>query len=169
MRSNLFKTFAILIAGIMIYGCAKESYVNINDRVQHDDFFYSVTDLVKSPIMSDGTETIKPKGVFYIVHLKIDNQSKSVTHKWDNDIAYVEDGTGKKYENDLQAQKLYYKANSLAYKDEYSVDAGSSAKTVFIFDVPSGVNDACLRFKGSFLMGDLLDGGKFTKTRVKLF
>src|SRR4030095_2926085 len=169
MNKILIKIAFITFSTILFLSCADERIAGLNEKIRHDDFLYSITDITKGSLIKDGSGIFKAKGNFYIVKLKIINEAKRVEHKWDNKAVYVVDAAGKEYENDTEAQKIYYKSNMMEYKDQYNISASSTGETTYIFDLPKDVKEPYLKFRGNFLMGDFFDGGKFTKTKVKMF
>ncbi len=76
---------------------------------------------------------------------------------------------GKVYENNTEMQKILNSMTSFGFKDSYITKAGTSETTQFIFDIPLTVKKPYLKYRGDFLMGDMLDGNQFKNLRVKLF
>jgi hypothetical protein len=158
------KSYALLIM-VFLAACSNSDVsIGTNEAVQHDDFFYTVTHVEKAERIGD----IKPKGQFYLVHFQVNNAAKRVNYPWDNNVAFVEDEHGNVYENSLDAQKILNKQQSFGWKQHYLTAFGSSQNTIFVFDVPASAQPS-LRYRGDFLMGDLFDGNRFSKTKVRLF
>ena len=167
--NKLNRIIFLFLPAILFWSCAGERTAALNEKIRHDDFLYSITDVTKGSLIREGSDIFKAKGNFYIVRLKVTNEAKRVEHEWNNTAIYIVDANGKEYENDVEAQKVYYKSNMMGYKDEYVIPAGSSGETTFIFDLPVDIKEPYVKFRGEFLMGDLFDRGKFTKTKIKLF
>jgi hypothetical protein len=109
------------------------------------------------------------EGNFYAVNFKVINNAIRIDHPWNNSIAYIIDEKGEIYEN---KQALQEKLNSLSpfgFKKEYITPAQSIGTTVFVFEVPVNVKFPYLMVRGETLMGDVFNGSKFEKTKVKLF
>ncbi|HEY3251841.1 MAG TPA: hypothetical protein VGK25_12085 [Ignavibacteria bacterium] len=158
-----------IFLAILFGSCASERTGAINEKIRHDDFMYTVTDITKGSLIKEGSNIFKARGNFYIIKLKVTNEAKRVEHKWNNNTIYIVDANGKEYENDSEVQKVYYRTNFLEYKDEYVIPHGISGETIFIFDLPVDIKEPYLKFRGEFLMGDLFDRGQFTKTKIKIF
>ena len=139
--------------------------LGVGDKVQHDDFFYTVEKVSTSNTIGDKKAT----GMFYIVTFKVQNDAKKVDHEWKNDVAYVIDENGKVYENNTEMQKILNLMTSFGFKNSYITKAGTSETTQFIFDIPLTVKQPYLKYKGDFLMGDMFDGNQFKNSRIKLF
>jgi hypothetical protein len=113
--------------------------------------------------------TKKANGTFYVVMFKVQNDAKKVEHEWDNSVVYVVDENGKEYENNVELQKEFSRINYEQYKEKHVTAAGTSDSTVMVFDIPLNVKQPYVKFRGSFLMGDLFDGNQFKNSRIKLF
>lgn len=165
MKTKLI-LFSILTAAFIFSACSSnEKTLGVGDKVQHDDFFYSVEKVATSNTISNKVTG----GMYYIVTFKVQNDAKRVDHEWNNNVAFVTDENGKIYENSNDLQKFLNSLNSFGYKDTYVTKAGTTESTTFIFDVPAGVKQPYLKFRGDFLMGDLFDGNQFKNSRIKLF
>jgi hypothetical protein len=160
--------FLTLIAAIilLVSSCSNEpKTVNIGDKVQHDDFFYSVQKVMKTPDFVGK----KSSGTFYVVMFKVQNDAKRVEHPWDRNVVYLVDENGKEYESNIELEKEFSRINYEQFKDKYVTAAGSSDSTVLVFDIPNTVKEPYIKFRGDFLMGDMFDGNQFKNSRVKLF
>jgi len=169
MTNKIILAGVILLSltfSLMFSSCSSdEKTIGLKEKLQHDDFFYSVLD-VETATMIEGKQAM---GTFYIVKFKVQNDAKRVTHEWKNNVAYITDGKGREFENNNDLQKLLNSAQPFGYKDTYNTNAGTSETTLFIFDVPNDVKEPFLRYRGEYLMGDMFDGNQFKNTKVKLF
>jgi hypothetical protein len=163
----------LLVAGlILITSCSqgkKEYVIGIGERIHHDDFEYSVSDVIISRFLKNGRDTLYAKGMFYMVKFKVENNAKRVNHEWDNTIAYITDERAGTFQNDPAIQKFYEKSKPFGLKEKYITPAGSADSTYIAFDLPFNVTMPYLKVKGDILMGDFFDGALFRRVRIKLF
>jgi hypothetical protein len=144
-------------------------FIPVGERIHHDDFEYSVTNYKISRFLRKGADTLKAQGMFYLVCFRVDNRALRVGHKWDNNIAFVADGKGGRYENVTGVQLFLNKVSPFSYREQYNTAAGSSDSTMLAFDIPFTVTRPFLMVKGETLMGDIFDRNKFRRTAIKLF
>ena len=163
----------LLVAGCLTFiSCnsnKREYVVGIGERIHHDDFEYSVSDIVISRFLRNGTDTLHARGIFYLVNFKVENNAKRVSHEWDNSIAYLVDERSGTFQNDPEIQKFYEKSKPFGLKEKYVTPAGSADSTYLAFDLPFSVTMPYLKVKGDILMGDVFDGALFRRIRIKLF
>jgi hypothetical protein len=165
MKTKIYLTI-MMAAILLISSCSgDEKILGIGDKVQHDDFFYSIEKVITSNTIGEKMTG----GVYYIVTFKVQNDAKRVQHDWKNDAAFVTDENGKVYENNIEIQKLLDSKIPFGFKESYSTKAGTSETTQFIFDIPLTVKQPYLKFRGDFLMGDMFDGNQFKNSKIKLF
>jgi hypothetical protein len=156
----------VALSAAILSGCSgPERVVGIRQTIHHDDFEYSV----------QGVETMDrigdcwPAGRFYVVTFQVENRARVVDHRWGNDIAYLVDEHGRRYENDRSAQTALDRQEPFELKDWYMTGPGVTEQTRLVFDVPRSVREPYLKVRGWLLMGDVVDGDQFRRTRVKLF
>ncbi|MGD0342352.1 MAG: hypothetical protein ABSA76_11680 [Bacteroidales bacterium] len=145
------------------------NFIEVGERIHHDDFEYSVTNYTVSRFLKNGTDTLKANGMFYVVTFRVENRAGRVGHNWDNTIGYIIDEKGIKYENLPQVQQFLEKSHSFGYREKYNTPAGSSDSTFLAFDLPFTVTRPFLMVRGETLMGDVFDRGKFRKMMIRLF
>lgn len=162
---------SLAIAGIalLLSSCAQEKVIGINERIHHDDFEYRVTQFTVTDSIGSGERQKRASGHFYVVTFEVENRAKRVGHDWDNSIAYVVDGQGRRYENLSEMQSLLNTVLPFNYLSQHHTPAGVTESTQFVFDLPGNVAHPYLMVRGSLLMGDMFDGEAFAKTKVKLF
>lgn len=164
MKNILLVIFSFLI--LLIPGCSgEEKVLNVGDKLQHDDFFYSVQKVMKTPDFVGK----KADGTFYVVMFKVQNDAKRTEHEWNRNVLFVVDENGKEYENNAELQKEYSRINYEEYRDSYKTPAGSSDSAVVVFELPNSVKQPFIKYRGDFLMGDLFTGNAFKNSKVKLF
>ncbi|HMT11580.1 MAG TPA: hypothetical protein PKA39_08155 [Ignavibacteria bacterium] len=164
MKNTLFVTLGFLT--LLIPGCSgQEKVLNVGDKLQHDDFFYSVQKVMKTGDFVGK----KTDGIFYVVMFKVQNDAKRTEHDWNRNVLFVVDENGKEYENKADLQKEYSRINYEEYKESYKTAAGTSDSTVVVFELPKSVKQPYIKYRGDFLMGDLFSGNAFKNSKVKLF
>lgn len=147
----------------------KEYVIGVGERIHHDDFEYSVTDIIITRFLKNGTDTLHAKGMFYLVEFKVENNAKRVNHVWNNSIAYIVDEKAGSFENVPAVQKYYENYKPFGLKDKYITPSGSADSTYLAFDLPFTVTMPYLKVKGNTLMGDVFDGAQFRRVRIKLY
>ncbi|MBL8017490.1 MAG: hypothetical protein JNK43_09485, partial [Ignavibacteria bacterium] len=99
---NILIVFGFMI--LLLQGCSREEKVlNIGDKLQHDDFFYSVQKVMKTPDFVGK----KADGTYYVIMFKVQNDAKRTEHEWNRNVLYVVDENGREYENKAELQKEY--------------------------------------------------------------
>ena len=157
---------AYLVFALIFMSCSqKENIIGLKEKIQHDDFEYSVQNVEKTERIGN----IESKGMFYLVTFRVENDAKRVEHKWDNNIAYVTDKNETIYKNIYDLQINLKKVRDFSLKERYITYAGQNEETILVFDTPNDVKEPYLKVNGEFLMGDLFDGSQFKNTKVKLF
>jgi hypothetical protein len=166
------KTNALLISLIILAGCNSNKQGNIigfRQNIHHDDFEYSVSDYSVTKLLTDSDDTLRARGIFYVVSFKVENKAMRVGHRWNNSIAYITDNSGNLYENDQDAQRFYAKSHPFMLNDTYNTCAGTSDSTILVFDLPVDIREPYLKVRGEIMMGDIFDRGRFRKLKVRLF
>ena len=147
----------------------EENIIGLNEYIHHDDFEYSVTAFTRSKQIISVEDTLITKNIFYQVHFKVVNKALRVSHKWDNTIAVIVDENGNKYENNIEMQNALNKAFHFGFRDIYNTPNGTSDTTILVFEIPRDIYKPFLMVRGGTLMGDVFDGGKFRKIKIRLF
>ena len=155
---------SFLMAGLT--GCAEEEpLLRLGESIRHDDFLYTV--LGAQPVPRIGERTAR--GQFLVVHFEVTNRAGRVSHQWTNDIAYLVDTRGRRYENDPALQQALDRWRPFGWAATYLTRAETSQTTMLVFDVPpDAARPLDLMVRGELLMGDVLDGVRFRRTRVRL-
>ena len=160
------KQILLILFTVLICACSgEERVIGLKENIHHDDFEYSVQEFRRTDMIGN----VKAKGLFYIINFRVENRAKRVSHNWDNSTAYLVDKSGKEYENIPEQQRNLTATERFILKDKYDTPAGKTESTMLVFEIPADVKEIYLKVRGEFLMGDLFDGNKFTKTKVKLF
>jgi hypothetical protein len=157
----------VLTASLLFSACtqADDQEIGLNVSTQHDDFFYTA----QSVSIQDSIGSMKPKGRFWIVTFRVDNQAKRVQHEWTNRTAFVTDASGQVYENQTNDQQLLNQRQPFGWKQAYVTPARRTDSTRLVFDLPATLQQSYLHYRGAFLMGDAFDRKQFEHTRVRLF
>jgi hypothetical protein len=143
--------------------------IGVGERIHHDDFEYSVSNYMVTRFLKNGTDTLKAKGMFYLVTFRVENRAMRVGHNWDNSIGYIVDGAGGKYGNLPQVQQFFEKSHPFGYRENYNTPAGASDSAYLAFALPFTVTRPFFMVRGETLMGDMLERGKFRRTMIRLF
>ena len=150
---------------MFLAGCAREKTIGLKQNIHHDDFEYSAQAVERVGQIGDK----KARGLFYIVTFQVENHAKRVGHAWSNDIAYCVDADAGQYENEGEAQRELERVKPFGCQDKYLTGAGDVQTTRLVYDLPNDVKEPCLMVRGEFMMGDLLDGNQYKKTKIRLF
>lgn len=173
MEISFLKVVLITISfGIASISCSsdkKGETIGLNQNIHHDDFEYSVTSFSKTPEIISVQDTIKASEIFYLVHFKVVNNALRVGHTWDNSIAYIIDENGNRYENLKDRQQVLNNSLPFGLKENYNTPHGSVDTTILVFELPADIMEPCLMVSGGTLMGDVFDGGRFRRVKIKLF
>jgi hypothetical protein len=155
---------SFLVTGL--HGCAEEEPIlRVGESIRHDDFLYTV--LAAQPVPRIGDRVAR--GQFLVVNFEVTNRAGRVSHQWANDIAYLVDARGRRYENDPDLQQALDRWRPFGWSASYLTRAEASQSTMLVFDVPAEApRPLDIKVRGELLMGDVLDGVRFRRTRVRL-
>jgi hypothetical protein len=155
----MYKTLTAAIALIVIAMLALRfgahagttKIVPVGQAVRQDDFLYTVTHVVAKRT---------PSSTVYAVTIRVDNQALRVDYHWSDEIAFVEDAAGRKFQA---------RADSA---DEVSADPivppGGSADFTLDFELPKDARAPMLRYWNGILMGDIFDGAAYAHAAIPL-
>ncbi len=119
--------------------------VAIGQRIQHDDFFFTVQHVTAVP---------GPAGTRYTVSILVENQAKRVPYTWRDGITVIRDADGKTY--------------APVSSGTFTLDAGESRTARVAFLLPANVRGPALRFWDGIFMGDALNGVRYAHEEVAL-
>ena len=157
------RVLSFLVGGVT--GCGADPIIPVGASIAHDDFLYTARE-VQTPTHI-GTRTTS--GRFYVVRFEVANRAARVSHVWGNRIAYMVDAQGRRYENEVALQRELERQHPFGWAAEYVTGAGSARETLLVFEVPTDAGlPLDLMVRGHLLMGDVLDGVRFRRTRVRL-
>ncbi len=162
----------LMLMSALIISCSKEKtdiIIGLNEPIQHDDFQYSATGFSIRKQIGENQSALVAAGNYYIVSFHVRNDAKRVNHPWDNTVAYIMDDAGKTYDNIPEAQKNLNMIDPFGWKQKYVTAYQSSDSTRFVFDLPKHPSKPCLMVRGQTLMGDFFDGGRFKRTKIRLY
>ena len=123
--------------------------VALGTPIRQDDFTYTVVHAAKAQTLVVNGRSIRARGSFYIVTVRLDNNAVRVPFEWRDDIAQLVDAHGNKYRVDTNAL-----GSAPAYERERSVPAGQNASFMLVFDVPKTIEQPLLVFDNGIMMGD---------------
>jgi hypothetical protein len=141
------------------------SFVSLGTPVRQDDFVYVVTGVGRAPEISNGAATARATGIFYIVTIRVDNDAKRVSFRWDERIPHIVDGQGRRYDKSADGQA----ALNAATKPHYTIAPGQSASFQAVFDLPVTIEKPSLAFDNGILMGDIFDMAAYRRIGVMLY
>jgi hypothetical protein len=155
---------SFLVAGLT--GCRDDDPIlGVGEPIRHDDFSYTV--LGARPLPRIGAR--QARGQYLVVHFEVANRAGRVSHAWSNGIAYLVDARGHRYENDVALQQALDQQAAFGWAPGYLTRAETSEATMLVFDVPpEAVRPLDIMVRGELLLGDVLDGVRFRRTRVRL-
>src|ERR1022692_3223921 len=131
---------AVLAIGIAYLRSVPVDVISIGTPVRQDDFTYTVTRVVKEQ---------KSENVSYVVTIRVDNEAKRVDYHWSDDIAFVTDASGRRYQAIAPSPS--------AAADRTPIPPGESATYDLTFDLPADAKHPMLRYWNGILMGDVFD------------
>lgn len=153
--------FSFLVGGLS--GCGDDALLAVGEPIRHDDFLYTV--LAAQPVDAIGGRP----GQFVVVHFAVANRALRVSHRWTNNIAYVVDAAGHRHENDETLQRQLDGLHPFGWAAEYVTPPGAKRSTMLVFELSSEARKPLdLMVRGELLMGDVLDGARFRRARVRL-
>jgi hypothetical protein len=157
-------TLSFLVAGAT--GCSEDDPIlRMGEAIHHDDFGYTVRGAL--PLPHIGARQARSR--FPVVHFEVRNDARRVAHPWSNSIAYLVDAHGHRYENDEALQQTLNQLRPFGWAAGYLTRAGTTDTTMLVFDVPPDVpRPLDLMVRGEVLMGDVFDGMRFRRARVRL-
>lgn len=155
---------SLLVTGLS--GCAEdEPVLRLGESIRHDDFLYTVLAAQPVPRIADRSA----RGHYLVVHFEVTNRAGRVSHEWTNDIAFLVDARGRRYENDPELQQALDRSRPFGWSATYLTRPEASQTTMLVFDVPAEApRPLDLMVRGELLMGDVLDGVRFRRARVRL-
>lgn len=145
----------VAVYAILYSGPGTRRYVPMGTPIRQDDFTYTVTGAQKA--LSLGGR--HANGVYYIVHVRLDNHALRVPFRWERSIVQIIDAHGARYES---------VPLTLSNAESKLVEAGSSATFPVVFDVPPDINKPAVTFNNGILMGDALDFVAYRRVAVSL-
>ena len=155
--------FSFMVAGLT--GCADEPLLAVGEPIRHDDFLYTVLGAQRV----DAIGHRAGRGQFLVVHFAVANRARRVSHRWTNRIAYLVDAAGHRHENDDSLQQQLDGLHPFGWAGEYVTAPGAQRSTMLVFELPADVAVPLdLMVRGELLMGDVLDGARFRRARVRL-
>ncbi|MEK6300434.1 MAG: DUF4352 domain-containing protein [Acidobacteriota bacterium] len=166
-------TLAILAAiglsllALLVLVNKRDETVSLNYEIQYDDFAFSVQSVRQANEVGRAGATVKPRGDFYIVTLKISNHAKRVDYHYKRDCAVLIDQNGREYRHSSEGQSADEETLSPAELCSAPIPAGQSCETQVVFDVPTGVQVSQLRITFGAL-ADIFDPVFSGRKRIAL-
>jgi hypothetical protein len=117
--------------------------------VHHDDFVF----VLDGVILRHGLNT-----KIVEIPLRIENHAKVVSYHWTSTTAYLVDADGHRYESD-----------QLKSTATTTIPAGQSTHVKVVYNVAYYSPDLRLAFWDGIMMGDVFDGLRYARLRLRLF
>jgi hypothetical protein len=143
----------------------RDQTVGLNQEIFYDDFAFSVLGVRKAESLGTGDDESIPKGVYYIVTLKVANNAKRVDYKPGRASAVLIDNRRREFPVSAAGQAALRSVGGPRCPE--SIPAGASCVTEVVFDVPRDAQVSQLRVSGG-LVGDILDVVFYGKKRIDL-
>ena len=154
---------SFIVAGLT--GCGDDPLLSPGEPIRHDDFLYTV--LAAQRVDAIGGRAAR--GQFVVVNFAVTNRALRVPHRWTNQIAYLVDAGGHRHENDDSLQQQLDGLHPFGWASDYVTAPGAQRSTMLVFEVPGDApRPLDLMVRGELLMGDVLDGARFRRARVRL-
>jgi hypothetical protein len=133
-----------------------EELVGLNQPVRYDDFAFSVLGARREKAVGEGRYQRVASGVYVIVRMKIDNQAKRVSYRFQKGAPVVLDDQGAEYQVDPDAQAALDGQRNPVLTWPVTIPAGQAFEVDLVFDVPQDRRDLRLRM-GQGRVGVFLD------------
>jgi hypothetical protein len=157
---------AIALAFAGLYTFSKpQHFVALGTPIQQDDFIYVVTGVGRSPTIGSGSDTAQAHGMFYVVTIRVDNDAKRVSFKWDERIPHIVDAAGDRFDKSPDGQA----ALDAVTKPKFAVLPGQSASFEAVFDVPVDAQRPVLALDNGIMMGDIFNLVEYRRVGVVLY
>lgn len=144
---------ALVLAAVLFLAWAiprTPRVVSVGTRIQHDDFFFTVTHIARQRL-SDGT-------ALYHVNVKVQSEAKAVNYNWRDGIAYV-----RAFDSGGYGHNFYPVTNG-----SMTLAPGEERTVQLEFRVPPGFSSANIRFWDGIFMGDVSNAGMYGREIVPL-
>lgn len=125
--------FAILLAVSVL---SPQVVVPLREDLCFDDWCITVDDVSFARELGRPEALARPKGVFYVVTLKISNRSAGREQRETNGGVYLLDSQGRRYEPSREGQQAYEAQHGPTPPLSVTVQWRQSVSTVRVFDVP---------------------------------
>jgi uncharacterized protein DUF4352 len=134
------------------------------EPIRQDDFVYSVIGVTREKMLGAEPHRAIPRGQFYVVTVRVENDALRVAFQWDPSMVHVVDANGQSYPFSVAGQQAIDAANPRAN----IVDHGEAASFHVAFDLPQGIEHPALAFSNGIMMGDVFNGAAYLRARVPL-
>lgn len=147
-------------------GCRDDdSILHVGESIRPDDFLHTVLAAHLVPRIGDRAA----HGQYLVVHFEVANRAGRVAHAWSNAIAYLVDAHGRRYENDATLQQALDRLRPSGGLPGTSPKRRRRRRRCSSFDVPADApRPLDIMVRGELLMGDVLDGVRFRRARVRV-
>ena len=164
---TILAAIGLSLLALLVLVNRRDETVSLNHEIQYDDFAFSVLAVRQANEVGRVGGTVKPRGDFYIVTLKIANHAKRVDYNYKQDCAVLIDRNGREYRHSSEGQSAVEATLSPAELCSAPIPAGQSCVTQVVFDVPAGVQASQLRITFGAL-ADIFDPVFSGRKRIAL-
>jgi hypothetical protein len=144
-----------------------EELVALNQPVRYDDFAFSVLGARREKAVGEGPYRRDARGVYVIVRMKVDNQAKRVSYRFQKGDPVLLDDQGAEYHVDPDAQAALDGQRNPVLLWPVSIPAGKAFEVDLAFDVPQERSAFRLRM-GHGRVGVFLDNLFSGRKRFKI-
>ena len=122
-------------------------------ELRADDFGFSIVSVRQLDKIGDGDESVRPRGKFLVVDIKVANHAKRVDFRFDPQIAILEDALGRKYALAAPAQNIVDRWGMTPT----TLKQGEDCQRRIAFDVPVNIPEPRLKIVFGGRIGEILD------------
>jgi hypothetical protein len=170
---------ALVVLALILLGCAAlvllwlyragpghEVARPVGERMQVEDFAFSVVTREWADLIDAGAEPVRPKGRFLVVTLRVENPVNLVDFSWKHVYARIVDATGGEHLVSEAAQAALDAAGRNGCASEIGPGGACNVALAFDVDPAAGPFLARIEFNGPLLR--LITGILFGEQRLRL-
>src|SRR5262249_3569253 len=144
-----------------------EELLGFDQPVRYDDFAFSVRSATRQKTVGSGRYMQEATGVYVIAKLKVDNQAKRISFRFDKTAPVLIDAEGREYRVSPVAQAALDGQHEPSLTWPVNIPAGKAFEADLVYDVPQDARDLRLRI-GQGGLGVLLDNVFTGRKRFKI-
>ena len=148
--------FLFILFPVVVAMSRPEELVGLNQSSRYDDFAFSVLGARREKAVGEGRYQRVASGVYVIVRMKVHNQAKRVSYRFQKGMPVLLDHQGTEYPIDPDAQAALDGQRNPVLNWPITIPAGQAFEVDLVFDVPNDRTDLRLRM-GQGRVGVFLD------------